>query len=286
MAADDNVPDVTASVEVIEAVTEFNFVVPEGDAEAVWKLNAPDGCTLHMKRPGNVLVGDQIVMSRGEDGKWAIKHVVRSEAVSQFSVNGEVKPRSEAELKADLEDTRGVIQKVQLETTKGPIILQLCPPWAPLGTTRFLQLVLDGFYSDLAIYRAVPKFLIQFGVSGQSKEAEEKYKAIDDDPLRGVPIQAGSICFAASGPNTRCCTICIFLNDFPQLGKNPWETPIGKVHPESMATLKSLCTEYGDMPQCNGKGPDPTILEEKGNDYIKEKFPKIDFVKKASWISE
>merc|ERR1712039_181766 len=131
--------------------------------------------------------------------------------------------------------------------------------------------------------RAVPKFLVQFGVTNDVARSSP-YEAIDDDIIRGVPITEGTVCFAACGPNTRATTLCIFLDSFKQLGWNSWETPIGKVCPESMSILHSLHTGYGDMPQCGGKGPDPIKLEENGNGYIKESFPLCDFVHSAQWI--
>merc|ERR1712113_127587 len=102
---------------------------------------------------------------------------------------------------------------------------------APTGAKRFLELVTNKYYTDLAIYRAVPKFLVQFGVTNDEKR-NSRYEAIPDDLIRGVPITEGTVCFAASGPNTRSAVLCIFLESFKQLGSNSWETPIGKVCPE------------------------------------------------------
>jgi cyclophilin family peptidyl-prolyl cis-trans isomerase len=47
---------------------------------------------------------------------------------------------------------------------------------APLGADRFYALVQDGFYAksedwednDSALFRVVPNFVLQFGISGQS----------------------------------------------------------------------------------------------------------------------
>lgn len=263
--------------------TEFEFSMPACEAGDSLAVQAPDGVTLHIKRPQNVLTGDKMHMVKGEDGKWGINYVTRAQAVSAVDTTGNIKQRSDVELQQDLNFEH--IELVEIQTTKGPIKLRICPTWAPLGAQRFLQLVLDGYYTDVAIYRAVPKFLVQFGVV-KDPERTGKYQAIHDDPLRGVPVKNGSICFAASGANTRKSTICIFLDDFPQLGKNPWETPIGMVHPDSMATLHSIFTGYGDMPQCGGGGPDPIELEDQGNDYIRKSFPECDFVTKAAWLKQ
>eukprot|EP00927_Polykrikos_kofoidii_P062849 TRINITY_DN57645_c0_g1_i1.p1 TRINITY_DN57645_c0_g1~~TRINITY_DN57645_c0_g1_i1.p1 ORF type:complete len:278 (+),score=41.88 TRINITY_DN57645_c0_g1_i1:80-913(+) len=261
--------------------SEFCFDIPECEPNTIMKVTAPDGILLNITRPPHVLAGDKMHVIKGENGQWGVKVVVRAEAVaSVLGTTGEVLPRGQDVIQRDLNDTNVV--NVQLQTTKGPIVITICPSWAPLGAQRFLQLVTDGFYTDMAIYRAVPKFLIQFGVTNDT-EKTSKYAEINDDPLCGVPISEGSVCFAASGPNTRKYTICIFLDSFPQLGKNPWETPFGMVQGDSLATLRSIHTGYGDMPHCGGNGPDPIELEDNGNDYIRSNFPKCDFVESASW---
>ena len=37
---------------------------------------------------------------------------------------------------------------------------------APLGADRFFALVQDGFYNQSALFRVVPGFVLQFGISG------------------------------------------------------------------------------------------------------------------------
>jgi len=211
----------------------------------------------------------------------AKKESVASRTVAKASQGGRPRTRTKDELVADLSGPSVVT--VKLDTSKGPIIMKVVPQWAPLGAERFLQLINDGYYSEIAIYRAVPKFLVQFGIV-KDKARTGKYKKIQDDPLCGVPIQDGTVIFAAAGANTRKSTVCLFLGDYPQLGASPWETPIGKVEAESMSILHSIYTGYGDIPQCNGKGPDPHKLEELGNSYIAEQFPKCDYVTGASRV--
>uniref|UniRef100_A0A7S0AJP8 PPIase cyclophilin-type domain-containing protein n=1 Tax=Pyrodinium bahamense TaxID=73915 RepID=A0A7S0AJP8_9DINO len=267
------------------SATMFMFDVPGGlQPGTVMKVTAPDSVVLHIPLPANVYAGDRMCMQKNaETGKWGIKHVVRGEVPPAISVepNGQVTRRSDAELEKDLIESNVCL--VNLSTTKGDIRLRIVPSWAPKGAQRFLQLVTDKYYTDVAIYRAVSGFLIQFGVINDQEKAG-RYEAISDDLIRGVPIQDGSVCFAAAGPNTRTATVCIFLGEFPQLGGNPWETPIGKVTTESMDVLHSIHTGYGDMPQCGGCGPDPINLEAEGNNYILDNFPECDFVKSASWV--
>eukprot|EP00929_Paragymnodinium_shiwhaense_P037126 TRINITY_DN19836_c1_g1_i2.p1 TRINITY_DN19836_c1_g1~~TRINITY_DN19836_c1_g1_i2.p1 ORF type:complete len:305 (-),score=62.45 TRINITY_DN19836_c1_g1_i2:115-966(-) len=259
--------------------TEFQFDIPECPTDTIMKVTAPDGIQLHISKQAGWQAYDKLSVVKGADGKWGIKCLIRVDASAQVAHDtGAIAKRSADQVEADLQDVN--VSKVRLDTSKGPIDIVLQPSWAPQGSLRFLQLITDGFFNDIAVYRGVPKFLVQFGVV---KDPKHVYTPIPDDPLTGIPILEGMVCFAASGANSRTSTICIFLSDIPQLGSNAWETPIGRVHPDSLATLKSLYTGYGDIPQCGGKGPDPVELAAKGNEYIRQDFPECDFIKSASW---
>lgn len=253
---------------------EFAFVVPECPPGTTLKVPALDGVMLHVPVPENVQPGDKLHMVKGEDGKWAISKAVRVKKAPWLSQEA---------LAADLAGPGTV--KVRLDTTKGPIFLKVVPAWSPQGAHRFLELVEDGFYKDIAIYRAIQGGLAQFGVVKSTDPRSNHYTMLPDDPLIGVPFEDGCVSFAAAGPGTRKATVCLFLGDFKsQLGSKQPETPFGKVCPESMATLHKLFTGYGDIPQCGGKGPDPTQLEQKGNDYIRSDFPECDFITGAALV--
>ena len=60
------------------------------------------------------------------------------------------------------------------------------------------------------------------------------------------------------------------------MGNEPWETPFGKVI-EGYDTLDRLYKGYGDIPPF-GKGPDQQKIHNRGNSYIREKFPLTDFI--------
>lgn len=264
--------------------TMFGFDIPKGVTKGVtMKVQAPDGVYLHIPMPDGVYPGDRMCMQKDvATGKWGLKYIQQQETPAvEVKEKKEVLSYTDAQLAKDLMSAN--ICTVSLNTTKGAIRLRIVPAWAPKGVQRFLQLVTNKFYTDVAIYRAVPGFLVQFGVVSDA-ERKDRYEAIPDDLVRGIPVQDGMVCFAAAGPDTRTAAICIFLGSFPQLGRNAWETPIGKVAPESMAVLRNIFTGYGDMPQCGGTGPDPILLEEQGNDYITENFPACDFVQSAEWL--
>lgn len=54
-----------------------------------------------------------------------------------------------------------VTNKVHCRTTKGDINLDIYRDWSPLGADRFIELVEDGFFQDIAFFRCVKRFLTQ-----------------------------------------------------------------------------------------------------------------------------
>jgi hypothetical protein len=57
--------------------------------------------------------------------------------------------------------------------------------------------------------------------------------------------------------------------------------PIGKVV-TGMDVVESFYSSYGDMPDMGGQGPDPSQIERLGNDYLASRFPRLDYIKKAT----
>jgi hypothetical protein len=56
--------------------------------------------------------------------------------------------------------------------------------------------------------------------------------------------------------------------------------PIGKVI-AGMDVVERLYSAYGDMPP-RGQGPDPSKIEIQGNPYLESRFPRLDYVRKAT----
>src|SRR5262249_25597125 len=59
--------------------------------------------------------------------------------------------------------------RVKLETTKGPILIDVHREWAPNGADRFYHLVRAGYYDDTRFFRVVHGRWAQFGINGDPK---------------------------------------------------------------------------------------------------------------------
>lgn len=53
--------------------------------------------------------------------------------------------------------------KVVLNTTRGPLDIELWPKEAPKAVRNFVQLCLEGYYDDTIFHRIIKDFLVQGG---------------------------------------------------------------------------------------------------------------------------
>ena len=173
------------------------------------------------------------------------------------------------------------LYKVKLETTKGDVILEIHRDWAPRGADRFYNLVKLGFYDQVAFFRVVDKFMVQFGLHGNPKVASAWKTAPIKDDERTQENKRGTISFANRGPNTRTTQVFINFSDHASLDQMDF-APFGKVI-EGMEVVDSFHKEYGDSPP-NGSGPRQGEIERQGNPYLQRNFPKLDYLKTASIV--
>mmetsp|Transcript_20089 Transcript_20089/g.19387 ORF Transcript_20089/g.19387 Transcript_20089/m.19387 type:complete len:385 (+) Transcript_20089:170-1324(+) len=177
-----------------------------------------------------------------------------------------------------------VTSKVVCDTTKGSITIEVHRGWAPLGADRFIDLVKDGFFTDIAFFRCVERFLTQFGISDKENMKHWHNNEIKDDVNLHKGIQKNFVSFAGGGPNTRSTQLFIAFEYLDFLGKEPWETPFGVVV-DGQATLDSLYKGYGDIPPF-GKGVDQQKIHNRGNAYVRQDFPKTDFLTSCKVVEE
>lgn len=170
--------------------------------------------------------------------------------------------------------------KVRLETTKGPVVIEVHRDWAPVGADRFYHLVKIGFFDDVAFFRCIKGFMVQFGIHGDPQvSAAWRGARIADDVGAGQSNGRGLVTFATAGPNSR--TTQLFINyannqNLDSMGFNP----IGQVV-EGMEVVDALEGKYGEGAP-SGNGPSQGRLQMEGNPYLRDNFPGLDYIKKAT----
>jgi peptidyl-prolyl cis-trans isomerase A (cyclophilin A) len=168
---------------------------------------------------------------------------------------------------------------VKFVTTRGDFTVTVTRASAPLGADRFYNLVKHHFYDNAVIFRAVPNFVTQFGISSYPPVSTAwKKTEIKDDPVAGTN-KKGSIVFATAGPNTRTTQVFINLKDNAFLDKTGF-APFGTVDADGMKVVEMFYDQYGD-----NAGIDQDQIEKTGKPYLDKSFPKLDVIKSATIIS-
>jgi peptidyl-prolyl cis-trans isomerase A (cyclophilin A) len=169
--------------------------------------------------------------------------------------------------------------QVTLDTSKGPVVVEVRRAWAPHGADHFYELVKTGFYDGNRFFRVVRNFVVQFGISGDPQINRLWANAnLPDDPVKQSNLK-GTLTYAHLGPNSRSTQLFINLKDNKTLDKQGF-APIGKVI-SGMDTVERLYSSYGEMAP-RGQGPDPSQIEVEGNAYLENHFARLDYIHKAT----
>jgi peptidyl-prolyl cis-trans isomerase A (cyclophilin A) len=175
---------------------------------------------------------------------------------------------------ASLTEKAPATYKVRLDTTAGPVVIQVTRDWAPLGADRFYNLVKNGFYDDVRFFRVIPGFMAQGGMSGDP--AIQKLwgrNNFNDDPVK-QSNKRGYVTFAKTGaPNSRSTQIFINYGDNSNLDSQGF-APFGQV----ISGMEAV-----DKFENYGKNvPDQGAITNEGNAYLQRDYPKLTVIKKAT----
>jgi peptidyl-prolyl cis-trans isomerase A (cyclophilin A) len=169
--------------------------------------------------------------------------------------------------------------KAVFDTTKGKFTVTVTRSLAPQGADRFYNLVKSGYFKDIAFFRVVPGFMVQFGINGDPNiSAAWRQANIQDDPVKGSNTR-GTITFATAGPNTRTTQLFINFADNTGLDGQGF-APFGKVT-DGMDVVDKINSEYGEGAPM-GRGPDQQAIQMQGNAYLKKSFPDLDYINSAT----
>ncbi len=172
--------------------------------------------------------------------------------------------------------------RVRFTTTKGPFVVEVERAWAPNGADRLFNLVRIGYYSDVALFRVIPRFVAQWGIHGDPRvNALWRTAKIPDDPVV-IENDRGTVVFATAAGEAGSRTVQVFVNtgdnrkSLDRLGF----APFGRVV-EGLEVVERLHAGYGDGPP-QGRGPLQSRMQGEGNRYLAQEFPDLDRILSAA----
>jgi peptidyl-prolyl cis-trans isomerase A (cyclophilin A) len=176
---------------------------------------------------------------------------------------------------ASLTEKAPATYKVRLDTSAGPVVIQVTREWAPLGADRFYNLVKNGFYDGTRFFRVLSGFMAQIGMNGDPAIQKVWGRAnFNDDPVKQSNTR-GMVTFAKTGaPNSRSTQFYINYGNNASLDPQGF-APFGQVL-SGMEAVDKLYS-YG-----KANVPDQSMITAEGNAYLQKEYPKLDFIKKAT----
>jgi len=170
--------------------------------------------------------------------------------------------------------------QVKFETTRGDFVMDVTRAWAPNGADRFYNLVRHHFYDNMVLFRVVPNFVVQFGISSYPPvNAAWRGDTITDDPVL-QSNKRGFVTFATSGPNSRTTQVFINFKDNSRLDGMGF-TPFASINKEGMKVVEKFYDQYADAPT-NEQGQ----IQAEGKAYLNQHYPKLDVIKHATIVGD
>ncbi len=168
--------------------------------------------------------------------------------------------------------------RVRFQTSQGDFVVEAHRAWAPHGVDRFHELLRMHYFDQNRFFRVVPGFIAQFGVH-RDFNVHGKWREyfIADDPPQQKNLR-GTLAFAMSGGGTRATEIFINLADDPALDQQGF-VPFARVI-QGMDVVDKFYAGYGEM-RPEGKYIDPSRVEGEANEYLVQRFPKLDYILKT-----
>jgi len=165
--------------------------------------------------------------------------------------------------------------KARFETSKGTIVVEVHREWSPHGADRFYNLVKNGYFDGVKFFRAVPNFVVQWGIHGDPAIATKWLQAkVPDDPVK-QSNKRGFVTYAMGGPNSRSVQLFINLVDNSRLDSMGF-APFGQVT-DGMDVVDKLYNGYGEgLTKLQGR------IAEEGNAFLEKNYPQLDAITKAT----
>jgi cyclophilin family peptidyl-prolyl cis-trans isomerase len=175
--------------------------------------------------------------------------------------------------------------RILLDTSQGPITLEMTRAWSPHGADRFYNLVRHGYYDEARFFRIRAGTWAQFGISADPEVARAwRTRTIPDDP-RQVTNARGTVAFAFKDPNGRTTQMFINLKDNASTHDGEPFVPFARVI-EGMNAADALYADYGEKAGGGIRGGKQDPLFAEGNTYLLKNFPKLDYIKTARIVEK
>jgi peptidyl-prolyl cis-trans isomerase B (cyclophilin B) len=139
-----------------------------------------------------------------------------------------------------------------MNTTQGPIELELFDEDAPKTVQNFKDLVGKGFYDGLIFHRVIKDFMIQGGCPEGTGTGGPGYQF--EDEINQHKVVRGALAMANAGPNTNGSQFFIVTTDAA-----PWldgkHTVFGQVTSgmDAVDAIEGLPTDGRDRPQTDAR---------------------------------
>ena len=215
-----------------------------------------------------------LVHAQSEKAADPAKEKAKGEEMSADAKRAILMDPNSSEITAKAPD----VFKVKFDTSKGDIILEVKRELSPLGVDRFYNLVRFGFYDEVRFFRVMNGFMAQFGLNADPQISRKWINAgIQDEPVKVSNIR-GTMTFAKRGsPNSRTTQLFINFGNNKNLDGQGF-SPFAEVV-EGMDVVDSIYSK-------NGQEPDQGKIQEMGNKYLIASFPKLDYIKTATIVTE
>jgi cyclophilin family peptidyl-prolyl cis-trans isomerase len=104
--------------------------------------------------------------------------------------------------------------QVRLDTSRGPITLELADKQAPKSVENFLAYVRDGFYNGTIFHRVIDGFMIQGGGFTTDFQQKPTRAPIPNEADNGLKNRRGTVAMARTGdPNSATAQFFINVKD-------------------------------------------------------------------------
>jgi cyclophilin family peptidyl-prolyl cis-trans isomerase len=134
-----------------------------------------------------------------------------------------------------------------LQTSAGPVTVELHDEAAPKTVANFRKLASDGFYDGLTFHRVIPDFMIQGGCPEVSGSGGPGYTF--EDEINDNKVVRGALAMANAGPDTNGSQFFIVTTEAA-----PWlddkHTVFGRVTEgmDAVEAIEAAPTGAGDRP--------------------------------------